>query len=534
MQEAKYKKMPKANFELLKEYAKPSSLSGSANRTYGVVMLKNPPIGNQGSQGSCVGWALGYSAMGILTYPKTVCWETARRSPSYVYNQIKIDASCSSGATMVSGLNLLKNKGVCSYNSMPYGTTCSTLPTFSQNVEASQSKAINWTTLNRNDVWGVKSAIDLGFPVVVGFDVTTAFDEMWGSWSTPGIWTSNSGPSRGGHAACIVGYDENKQMFKVQNQWGTTGDGGFFWVTYDLVRNNCFREMYIVYGVTPALTPEINGPDCISSEMGNTSSPFKIDNLQAGGISVTWSAMPASAVIINTPNAVQTTVTKLNGGAFTLTATVRNTCNTAAPLIITKEVNFPLPPPTNITATQNSLGYYVINCNPPQYYEMQYVDLITNQTGSDWIIIGDPNDYFYYSKNFKFRLKNFSCGLWSDWLTVTPPPCPEVTFPSNPTYYRVYTGVQGYNAGYGGFTWNAVIGATKYKVEYMAINLTNSAVLPITGTFFSISTNSPMQPTPYLSSDSQAGTWIIKLRVQSQCSNGSWSEFSPWSANFAW
>lgn len=40
------------------------------NLLSGIVMLNNPDIGDQGSQGYCVGWSIGYAAMGILSYSK--------------------------------------------------------------------------------------------------------------------------------------------------------------------------------------------------------------------------------------------------------------------------------------------------------------------------------------------------------------------------------------------------------------------------------------------------------------------------------
>ncbi len=128
-----YAKLPKANWDTLAKYSstahkfafKSTSTSGST------VMLNTPPVGNQGDQGSCVGWAIGYTAAGILTYPKYGCWNPSlsMRSPSYVYNQIKLSSDCTSGSYMSSALNLVSTQGVCSYSLMPYVyEDCSTLP----------------------------------------------------------------------------------------------------------------------------------------------------------------------------------------------------------------------------------------------------------------------------------------------------------------------------------------------------------------------------------------------------------------------
>jgi C1A family cysteine protease len=216
--------------------------------------------------------------MGVLTFPKFHCWDNARRSPNYVYNQIKVTSDCGSGSYPTHGLDLIKNQGDCSWLLMPYvNGDCATQPNTVQRADASQNKAVNWAALDINDVDRVKLALDLGFPVVSAFRVTPQFDQMGvngGIWSTNGPTTIN----RGGHATCIVGYDDIRQQFKVQNQWGNFwGDNGYYWVTYDLVRQNCYEGLYIVYGNNGSTTLDINGPASIC--LPTTSATYNISNL---------------------------------------------------------------------------------------------------------------------------------------------------------------------------------------------------------------------------------------------------------------
>lgn len=193
----------------------------------GIVMLTNPPIGNQGIESSCVGWATGYAALGILNYPKYSCWDLAKRSPEYVYNQIKASSDCTSGAYLQDGLNLVCAEGACSWNMMPYTDQgCSVMPNAAQEFEASHHSASSWSAFSANSVSQIKQSLDLGYPVVIGFNV---YDSFYTMWNNGGIWTTpNSGQNHGGHAVCIVGYDDNQQMFKVQNSWGLGGAQGFF------------------------------------------------------------------------------------------------------------------------------------------------------------------------------------------------------------------------------------------------------------------------------------------------------------------
>ena len=46
--------------------------------------------------------------------------------------------------------------------------------------------------------------------------------------------------SEGGHAMCVIGYDDtvNGGSFRIVNSWGTGwGDNGYFWLSYkDFIR----------------------------------------------------------------------------------------------------------------------------------------------------------------------------------------------------------------------------------------------------------------------------------------------------------
>ena len=45
---------------------------------------------------------------------------------------------------------------------------------------------------------------------------------------------------KGGHALCIMGYDDSKNLFKFKNSWGSAwGDGGYGYLTYDYMKQYC-------------------------------------------------------------------------------------------------------------------------------------------------------------------------------------------------------------------------------------------------------------------------------------------------------
>ena len=285
-----YESFPRIDWAVLNALSDTRSIQ-TQNFASGIVRLNTPPIGNQGAQGSCVGWAFSY-AVSILAFPKfNNNWNTARRSPSYIFNQIRGNPNdCGVGASMTAGFNLIRSQGVSSWNLMPYNENdCNTQPNNNQRLDAMLNNITHSGTLARNDVAGIRQALDLGFPVVVSFPVYQSFDDMW---RRDGIWDRNTGTSRGNHAGTIVGYDDTRQMFKVMNSWGTGGGvNGYFWMTYDLVRNNALNNgVFVLFGINPAiLRPSISGTSNVCANQLSTFTVFGVPH----GASIVWTSSSA-------------------------------------------------------------------------------------------------------------------------------------------------------------------------------------------------------------------------------------------------
>lgn len=71
-----------------------------------------------------------------------------------------------------------------------------------------------------------------GHPVAVGLRIT----EGW--WEVAGSVPSPEGAVVGGHALCVVGYDNGRDALLIQNSWGTSwGAQGRAWIPYRYVTN---------------------------------------------------------------------------------------------------------------------------------------------------------------------------------------------------------------------------------------------------------------------------------------------------------
>ena len=91
---------------------------------------------------------------------------------------------------------------------------------------------------NPNLIDFVKKIIYYDIPVVTGFSVTESLYldllRTPNGVSNSGLWTpSELEDSIGGHAMCIVGYNDQIYggSFRVVNSWGDDyGDNGFIWI----------------------------------------------------------------------------------------------------------------------------------------------------------------------------------------------------------------------------------------------------------------------------------------------------------------
>lgn len=295
-----YEKLPKVNWDTLKKYSPLKTFSPKSILT--VKTLLSPPIGDQGTDGSCQSWATGYCALGILSYPKYGCWDEGQRSPSYVYNQIK-QGNCEYGASVLDALNLLTSQGSCAWYLMPYIIgNCTTTPTTYQRLEASKNNAFSWGTIDYTSITAIKNSIDLGYPVIVNIHLDQSY---WDMWYAGGYWLQKYGTVFGNHTVCIIGYDDTQELFKVQNSLGSiNGDHGFFWVQYGLVTSGVFYEGYVLSGMNPNYFETISGPGAVCT----SGSSYILNNLPPN-TSVSWQSSSNISVVstgVNTCTAYKT------------------------------------------------------------------------------------------------------------------------------------------------------------------------------------------------------------------------------------
>ena len=217
-----------------------------------------PPVGNQGAQGSCVGWAVGY-------YHKTHTewreqgWNVAlpqhQFSPAFIYNQI--NGGSDGGAYFSDAFKCLTDLGCAPMALMPYSSSNYTSwPSETSYVAAIPYRGESYYYINTSNDAGldlIKTQLNNGYTVVLAIFVYSNFDYIH-NYNYTYCASERSGSNRGGHAVTIVGYDDSRitsdgvGAFKLVNSWGTGwGLSGYFWMSYQAVKDQYLSQRAAFY-----------------------------------------------------------------------------------------------------------------------------------------------------------------------------------------------------------------------------------------------------------------------------------------------
>ena len=213
------------------------------------VSLKNyaPIPEDQGDYSTCVGWATAFAARTIsesiaLNRISSEQSSNSAYSPLYIYKSISNDPTGRSGTAIVDALELMKSPG--SVKRLPMEKDLDFMDIFLSMYSGAQYYPIsNYVRLFSNPrgvpgtiserVPSVKKSLENGMPVIIGMNCPFSFEFAEGVWE-PWDW-EDPYIDYGGHAMCVVGYDDNVYggAFEIQNSWGTGwGNEGYIWITY--------------------------------------------------------------------------------------------------------------------------------------------------------------------------------------------------------------------------------------------------------------------------------------------------------------
>ncbi|HVV55075.1 MAG TPA: C1 family peptidase [Mucilaginibacter sp.] len=196
---------------------------------------------NQLQYSTCVAWASAYCGRTMVDAIKNN-WTDRDMitknaySPAFLFRLIQPNTGdCNTGTYIDHAFAAMKNIGSIPYNSLP--SLC--VPDVDQTEvsSAAESKLKDYATLfdytatENIKVQAVKKALSEKKPVVIGMLAPPSFDGAVNCW----IPKEQPLNSYGGHAMCVVGYDDSEYggAFEVQNSWGDNwGNDGYIWIRY--------------------------------------------------------------------------------------------------------------------------------------------------------------------------------------------------------------------------------------------------------------------------------------------------------------
>lgn len=234
------------------------------------LMKYAPTRLSQGSQGSCVGWASSYAARTIMHARETgKNPDQVRFSPSFLYNQIAL-SGCQ-GAYIFKAMENLKTVGDVPLTDFGYDVkNCTKSPSRNHFQTAKNFRIPGYNRLTKGgenyktDLLGIKQHISHGAPVVIGMMVGGTFmSNMRGKDKWLPTNNDRSKKGFGGHAMCVIGYDDykfgsNMGGFQIMNSWGMDwGNKGVFWMSYDDF-GYFTEEAYGMFPMGDANSPKTN------------------------------------------------------------------------------------------------------------------------------------------------------------------------------------------------------------------------------------------------------------------------------------
>lgn len=217
--------------------------------------LKMPPVQNQGGEGSCAAFAVGYAARSVDYYYKNLTEGSLNYSgsvnyfsPEFLYNKFLVDSyptfDCGNGIGVTTSLDILRSTGICLWNSMPYSSYngCSTYPNSGQLTEAANYKITSYYRMLSTDITAIKSAVYSKRAVIISVGI----DQNFTSADANFVWRT-AGPLSADHAMVICGWDDSKNAYRIFNSYGTNwGDGGYSWIDYNLFPQIAFYYVYAI------------------------------------------------------------------------------------------------------------------------------------------------------------------------------------------------------------------------------------------------------------------------------------------------
>jgi hypothetical protein len=220
-----------------------------------------PMPGSQGALNSCSGWATAYVRSYYAHASEGVRLDDTASlpSPQFIYDAESVlpddrakDADdCFPFPNIAKAALVLAEYGapnIGSYKLRAGRHECRAIgkaevEKWRGNFQIEDAKLLSGPKIGPFNPDSVKEQLATATPVIVGMDIGEDFSGLEGG-------LPYSGPPQGitgGHALAVVGYDDDRQAFRIINSWSTKwGDEGFAWISYDYMRQYVHAALVLI------------------------------------------------------------------------------------------------------------------------------------------------------------------------------------------------------------------------------------------------------------------------------------------------
>ena len=190
-----------------------------------------PPPRSQVPSRTCVSWAVTYAAASDAMRRADSEHRLVALSPAFTYALAGGTPNCQRGTSITRTLEVLRTIGALPLDDFTFdANACTREPVRDEMTRAAHWRIKGWSRVDAHDLTAVKGQLAHGRPVIFGMKVGPKFDAHRG----PGVLaTLDTGPGLDGHAMVLVGYDDSRAAFRLQNSHGREwGDDGYAWISY--------------------------------------------------------------------------------------------------------------------------------------------------------------------------------------------------------------------------------------------------------------------------------------------------------------
>lgn len=213
-----------------------------------------PAIMDQGNLGSCTAHGSLAAFEFCLFEPGAATESLSRLQVYYDTRAMEGTVDQDSGGNIRDAVKVLATIGAAPEALWPYDVTqFDVQPPASVYAAAIQKEALEYRAVEET-ITGVKGALALGLPVIIGFDVRSNFMEICSN----GLMPLPYGDMEGGHCVCVVGFTDRdytdpilgpipNHHLVVRNSWGPGwGLKGYFLMPYAALQGSSASDFWVI------------------------------------------------------------------------------------------------------------------------------------------------------------------------------------------------------------------------------------------------------------------------------------------------